>query len=45
MFFLISVPTAVSCVIAVIPMLKYELTNAKHAEILARLNERRNANG
>jgi Na+/melibiose symporter-like transporter len=45
MFFLISVPTAISCVIAVFPMLKYELTNAKHAEILAQLNERRNANG
>ena len=45
MFFLISVPTAISCVIAVLPMLKYELTNAKHAEILAQLNERRNANG
>ena len=42
MFFLISVPTAISCVIAVLPMLKYELTNEKHAQILAQLNERRN---
>ena len=42
MFFLISVPTAISCVIAVLPMMKYELTNAKHAEILAQLNARRN---
>lgn len=47
MFFLISVPTAISCVVAVIPMLKYELTNARHAEILDALNARRNeqANG
>lgn len=45
MFFLISVPTAISCVVAVIPMLKYELTNEKHAQILAELNERRKENG
>ena len=42
MFFLISVPTAISCVLSVLPMLKYELTNEKHAQILAQLNERRN---
>ena len=42
MFFLISVPTAISCVIAVLPMMKYELTNARHADILAQLNARRN---
>lgn len=45
MFFLISVPTAISCVVAVIPMLRYELTNEKHARILAELNERRKENG
>ena len=42
LFFLISVPTAISCVLSVLPMLKYELTNEKHAQILAQLNERRN---
>ena len=41
MFFLISVPTAISCVLSVLPMLKYELTNEKHAKILAELNARR----
>ena len=42
MFFLISVPTAVSCVLSVLPMMKYELTNEKHAGILAELNAKRN---
>lgn len=31
--------------IAIIPMLKYEITNAKHKEIMAELNKRRNAAG
>ena len=44
MFFLISVPTAISCVIAVLPMMKYELTNEKHAQILAQLNAKRKEN-
>ena len=43
MFFLISVPTAVACILSVIPMLKYEITNEKHKEILAELNAKRNA--
>ena len=41
MFFLLSIPTAVSCIIAVLPMLKYEITNKKHKEIMAELNVRR----
>ena len=41
MFFLLSIPTAVSCIIAVLPMLKYEITNQKHKEIMAELNVRR----
>lgn len=42
MFFLLSVPTAISCIVAVLPMLKYEITNKKHKEIMAELNARRN---
>ena len=42
MFFLLSIPTAVSCVVSVLPMLKYEITNKKHKEIMADLNVRRN---
>ena len=41
MFLLISIPAAVSCVVSILPMLKYELTNEKSAEILDRLNARR----
>jgi len=43
MFFLISIPTAVSCVISILPMLKYEITNKKHKEIMEELNAKRNA--
>ena len=42
MFFLLSVPTAISCVIAILPMLKYEITNQKHKDIMKELNARRN---
>ena len=41
MFFLLSIPTAVSCVISGLPMLKYEITNKKHKDIMAELNIRR----
>ena len=41
MFFLLSIPTAISCVVAILPMLKYEITNQKHKEIMAELNRRR----
>lgn len=43
MFFLISIPTAVSCVISILPMLKYEITNKKHKEIMEDLTAKRNA--
>ena len=41
MFLLISLPAAITCIISILPMLKYELTNQKSAEILERLNQRR----
>lgn len=44
MFFLISVPTAISCVLSVLPMLKYEITNKKHKQIMAELSSRRSEN-
>ncbi len=43
MFFLVSVPAAVSCVLSCIPMMKYEITNEKHKEIMQELNAKRNA--
>ena len=41
MFFLLTVPTAISCIVAVLPMLKYEISNKKHREIMAELTARR----
>lgn len=41
MFFLVSVPPAIGMILSVIPMLKYELTDKKHAEILNELNAKR----
>lgn len=43
MFFLISVPAAVTCLLSVIPMWKYEISNDSHKKMLAELNERRNS--
>ncbi len=43
MFFLITIPAAITCFISVIPMLKYEITNESYKKILAELNEKRNA--
>ena len=43
MFFLITIPAAITCIISVIPMLKYEITNESYKKILAELNEKRNA--
>ena len=43
MFFLMSIPTAVSCVISILPMMKYEITNKKHKEIMEDLTAKRNA--
>jgi len=42
LFFLISVPTAISCLLAVLPMRHYEISNSRHREILEELNARRN---
>ena len=44
LFFLMSIPTAISCILSVLPMMKYELTNEKHAQILAQLNAKRKEN-
>ena len=41
MFFLISIPPAVGSLLAVIPTLKYALTDREHRQILEQLNERR----
>ncbi len=43
MFFLITIPAAITCFISVIPMMKYEITNEKHKKILEELNAKRNA--
>lgn len=44
MFFTISVVPAISAALAVIPTLKYELTEEKHEEILQELQQRRREN-
>lgn len=43
MFFLVSIPAAITCALSVIPMRKYEITNKSHKEMLDSLNEKRNA--
>lgn len=43
MFFLCAVPPAIGIALSVIPMLKYPLSNKKHAEILAELVEKRHS--
>ena len=43
MFFLITIPAAITCFISVIPMWKYEITNDSHKKILDELNAKRNA--
>ena len=43
MFFLVSIPAAVTCALSVIPMLKYEISNKTQKETLDALNEKRNA--
>ena len=43
MFFLITIPAAITCFISVIPMRKYEITNDSHKKILEELNAKRNA--
>ncbi len=43
MFFLVSVPAAVTCALSVIPMKNYEITNESHKKMLEELNNKRNA--
>lgn len=43
MFFLVSVPPAISCILTVIPTWHYVLPNAEHERILAALNEKRHS--
>ncbi len=43
LFFLVSIPAAVTCIISIIPMRKYEISNAEHRRILDSLNEKRNS--
>ncbi len=42
LFFLVSIPAAVSSILSVIPMRKYELTNEAHKKLLDELNVKRN---
>lgn len=41
MFFLISIPPAIGCIVTVIPTWHYALPNKEHARILAALNKKR----
>ena len=43
MFFLITIPAAITCLISILPMRKYEITNESHKKILDELNAKRNA--
>ena len=43
MFFLVSIPAAVTCALSVIPMIKYEISNKTQKETLDSLNAKRNA--
>ncbi len=43
MFFLISVPPAIGCILSAIPTWKYALPNAEHKRILKALNEKRHS--
>ena len=43
MFFLVSIPPMIGLILSALPTLKYELTNAKHKEILDSLVEKRRA--
>jgi sugar (glycoside-pentoside-hexuronide) transporter len=41
LFFLVSIPPAIGCILGVLPTLKYELNDKEHAKIITILNERR----
>ena len=44
LFFLVSIPPAIGCILSVIPTWKYALDDDEHKRILNILNERRHAN-
>ncbi|MCL1952983.1 MAG: MFS transporter [Oscillospiraceae bacterium] len=43
LFFLMTIPPAVGCLLAVLPTRKYAMSNGEHRRLLAQLNERRHA--
>ena len=43
MFFLITIPAFVTCLLSILPMRKYEITNESYKKLLSELNEKRNA--
>ncbi len=43
MFFLVSIPAAVTCLLSCIPMKNYEISNESHKQIMKELNEKRNS--
>lgn len=43
MFFLITIPAAITSIISILPMRKYEINNETHKKMLDELNEKRNA--
>lgn len=45
MFFLVSIPPAIGCILSVLPTWNYALSDKEHERILKELNERRHADG
>lgn len=45
LFFLVSIPPAIGCILSIIPTWKYALDDDEHKKILAELNERRHQAG
>ena len=43
MFFLVSIPPAVGCILSALPTLHYALPDSEHKRMLAELNEKRQA--
>lgn len=43
LFFIVSIPPAIGCLLSVIPTWKYALDDKVHKEIVLELNERRHA--
>ena len=44
LFFIVSIPPAIGCILSVIPTWKYALPDKEHKRILAELNEKRHSN-